>query len=55
MGGSATFLTAKGSNCPKPYFFTTIDWLVKRGYEALTTWYQKVAPKCKSSPLFPIV
>jgi RNA-directed DNA polymerase len=33
----------------------TISRLVKRGYEALTTWYIKVAPKYKSSPLFPIV
>jgi hypothetical protein len=30
----------------------TIERLVKRGYEALTTWYIKVAPKYKSSPLF---
>ena len=33
----------------------TIDRLVKRGYEALLTWYLKVAPKYKISPLFPIV
>ncbi|MDF1547673.1 MAG: group II intron reverse transcriptase/maturase [Bacteroidales bacterium] len=33
----------------------TISRLVKRGYEALTTWYIKVAPKYKSYPLFPIV
>ncbi len=33
----------------------TIERLVKRGYEALTTWYIKVAPKYKSYPLFPIV
>ena len=33
----------------------TIDRLVKRGYEALITWYLKVAPKYKSYPLFPIV
>jgi len=30
----------------------TIERLVKRGYEALVTWYLKVAPKYKSSPLF---
>jgi RNA-directed DNA polymerase len=33
----------------------TIERLVKRGYEALTTWYIKVAPKYKSYPLFPSV
>jgi len=33
----------------------TIGRLVKRGYEALLTWYLKVAPKYRSSPLFPIV
>jgi group II intron reverse transcriptase/maturase len=33
----------------------TIDRLVKRGYEALVTWYLKVAPRYKSSPFFPIV
>ncbi len=33
----------------------TISRLVKRGYEALTARYLKVAPKYKSSPLFPIV
>jgi RNA-directed DNA polymerase len=33
----------------------TIDRLVKRVYDALTSWYIKVAPKYKSSPLFPIV
>lgn len=33
----------------------TIERLVKRGYESLLTWYIKVAPKYKSSPLFPIV
>jgi RNA-directed DNA polymerase len=33
----------------------TISRLVKRGYEALTTWYIKVAHKYKSYPLFPIV
>jgi hypothetical protein len=33
----------------------TVERLVKRGYEALTTWYIKVAPKYKSYPLFPIV
>ena len=30
----------------------TIDRLEKRGYEALLTWYQKVAPQLKSYPLF---
>jgi hypothetical protein len=29
----------------------TIDRLVKRGYEALTTWYIKVAPNYKDTPL----
>ena len=33
----------------------TISRLVKRGYEALITWYIKVAPKYKRYPLFPIV
>ena len=33
----------------------TIERLVKRGYEALTIWYLKVAHKYKSYPLFPIV
>jgi hypothetical protein len=33
----------------------TIERLVKRGYEALTTWYTKVAPKYKSYPVFPFV
>jgi hypothetical protein len=33
----------------------TIDRLEKRGYEALLTWYLKVAPHLKSYPLFPIV
>lgn len=30
----------------------TIERLMKRGYEALTNWYIKVAPKYKSYPLF---
>jgi RNA-directed DNA polymerase len=33
----------------------TIHRLEKRGYEALLTWYLKVAPQFKSYPLFPIV
>jgi RNA-directed DNA polymerase len=33
----------------------TVDRLVKRGYEALTTWFIKVSPYLQSSPLFPIV
>lgn len=33
----------------------TVDRLVKRGYEALITWYLKVSPLHKSSQLFPIV
>jgi group II intron reverse transcriptase/maturase len=33
----------------------TIERLVKRGYEALTTWYLSVCPNYKSYPLFPTV
>lgn len=33
----------------------TIERLVKRGYESLSEWYLKVAPKYKSYPLFPNV
>ncbi len=33
----------------------TLERLVKRGYEAMTTWYLKVCPRYKSLPLFPIV
>jgi hypothetical protein len=33
----------------------TIERLVKRGYEVLTTWYIKVAQNYKSYPLFPTV
>jgi RNA-directed DNA polymerase len=33
----------------------TVDRLVKRGFEALITWYFKVSPHYQSSLLFPIV
>jgi RNA-directed DNA polymerase len=33
----------------------TVERLVKRGYEALLSWYLKVCPHYQSSPLFPIV
>jgi len=33
----------------------TVARLVKRGYEALTTYFLKVSPHYQSSPLFPIV
>jgi group II intron reverse transcriptase/maturase len=33
----------------------TVDRLVKRGYESLTTWYQKVAPDKFTPTLFPSV
>lgn len=33
----------------------TIERLTKRGYESLSEWYLKVAPKYKSYPLFPNV